>query len=326
MVTLLTTERNAGMLDGFVRHFERSLSSGLRELTYGQLIAMTRLPSGAYVFGDCDVMAPEEAAIAREVWDSLRKCGGERVRLFNDPRRQLGRKELLDELHQQGVNTYRAFRATELEASVRFPVFLRLERDHEGPRSDLIRDEAGLYHKLCEFAFAGFDPWELLIVEFADVSDSTGHFRKYAAVRVGDELLAQHVMISREWCTKRSSRILTPEHDLEGDRFVAENPHAGLLWPVFEMAGVEYGRIDYGLREGGIEVWEINDNPSYLSQRPRLRKENIPKHKRLIRALQGLDEGLASGGSFDFELDQARLFEVIRRARERAQKPLGARG
>ena len=39
------------------------------------------------------------------------------------------------------------------------------------------------------------------------------------------------------------------------------NPHRELLEHIFRDAGIDYGRIDYGLLDGRIQVWEINTNP-----------------------------------------------------------------
>ena len=60
--------------------------------------------------------------------------------------------------------------------------------------------------------------------------------------------------------------------DLCNERLVAEeldflnaNPHKKDLMAIFQMAGIDYGRIDYSLHKGRIQVWEINTNPSVLT-------------------------------------------------------------
>jgi hypothetical protein len=45
------------------------------------------------------------------------------------------------------------------------------------------------------------------------------------------------------------------------DEYVATNPHAAELARIFALARVDYGRVDYGLLENRIQVWEINTNP-----------------------------------------------------------------
>jgi len=49
--------------------------------------------------------------------------------------------------------------------------------------------------------------------------------------------------------------------------YARSNPHAVELAEIFALAQVDFGRIDYGLRNGRIEVFEINTNPDLLSAR-----------------------------------------------------------
>jgi hypothetical protein len=44
--------------------------------------------------------------------------------------------------------------------------------------------------------------------------------------------------------------------------FVSQNPHHEQLLKIFELAGVEYGRIDYAIKDGRVQTWEINLNPT----------------------------------------------------------------
>ena len=45
---------------------------------------------------------------------------------------------------------------------------------------------------------------------------------------------------------------------------VDANPHQRELRAVFAEAGIDYGRIDYGVGPHGLEVWEINTNPTIV--------------------------------------------------------------
>ena len=40
-----------------------------------------------------------------------------------------------------------------------------------------------------------------------------------------------------------------------------ENPFAEHLRKVFDIAGIEYGRADFGFYQGRLQVFEINTNP-----------------------------------------------------------------
>ena len=39
---------------------------------------------------------------------------------------------------------------------------------------------------------------------------------------------------------------------------------------MFQIAGIDYGRIDYSMLDGEPQVWEINTNPTVLKITPRL--------------------------------------------------------
>jgi hypothetical protein len=43
---------------------------------------------------------------------------------------------------------------------------------------------------------------------------------------------------------------------------VEDNPHEAWLRRVCELGGVEYGRVDYGMLDGRLQLWEINTNPT----------------------------------------------------------------
>ena len=44
--------------------------------------------------------------------------------------------------------------------------------------------------------------------------------------------------------------------------YVRTNPHADELRKLFGAANIEYGRIDYTIADGRIQVFEINTNPA----------------------------------------------------------------
>ena len=44
--------------------------------------------------------------------------------------------------------------------------------------------------------------------------------------------------------------------------YVLGNPHERELAEIFRIAGVEYGRIDYSVKDGALRTWEINLNPT----------------------------------------------------------------
>lgn len=49
---------------------------------------------------------------------------------------------------------------------------------------------------------------------------------------------------------------------MEEEAYLRENPHADRLREVARLARVEYGRFDYALSGDGLEIWEVNTNPT----------------------------------------------------------------
>ena len=103
---------------------------------------------------------------------------------------------------------------------------------------------------------------ELVIIEFCDTADANGFYRKYAAFVVDGRVMPRTLSYSREWMLKfqgsEFSRAMV-EEELE---YVRANPHAEPLREIFSLAGVDYGRIDYAMKDGRVQTWEINLNPT----------------------------------------------------------------
>jgi hypothetical protein len=51
---------------------------------------------------------------------------------------------------------------------------------------------------------------------------------------------------------------------------------------IFDRAGITYGRIDYGLLSGRIQVWEINTNPMVIQERQKYAAEKLALKLRLV--------------------------------------------
>ena len=81
------------------------------------------------------------------------------------------------------------------------------------------------------------------------------------------------------------------------------NPHAAWLRRVFDLARIDYGRVDYGMSRGVPQVWEINLTPTLGHGSGRSRHTDLPSdlktrreesrqmiHERLMSAFLALDE------------------------------------
>jgi hypothetical protein len=68
-----------------------------------------------------------------------------------------------------------------------------------------------------------------------------------------------HIIFETEWLAKDGE---TPKEKRdEENKYISENPHADKILEIFDIAGIAFGRIDYGILNGTIQTWEINTNP-----------------------------------------------------------------
>jgi hypothetical protein len=229
----------------------------VRQLTYAELFAAGEGNDGTWIFTGIDRLTTNgrrAAALAAAALDA----GG--ARMLNRPDRVLLRYDLLTRLHASGQNRFRATRVDAL-AGLRYPVFVREADQHNADLTGLLEDEAAVRVQVANLCLKGYRAEELLAVEFLDTS-ADGVFRKYSAFVVDGEVLARHAQASREWMIKSGSRDLDERFALEERRYLLDNPHREQLTPLFAMAGVDYGRIDYALLDGRVQVWEINLAPT----------------------------------------------------------------
>jgi hypothetical protein len=282
-----------------MRRFRASWAGPLRErirvLPYERLSLLRAAEPGLWVFSDLERLRPAERASASALFARL-AAAGPAFRALNDPARALGRYDLLRALPGNG---FRAFRATEPLGAVRLPAFVRAERAHDGSLTGLLRSRDEIESAIRRVLRRR---WrlrreDLLIVEFLDTSDVAGTFRKYAAMRIGDTLLARHLFFSRDWVVKKAGP--PEEARLREEReFLDAFPHRAELRAAFDAARVEYGRIDYAVADGRIRVWEINTNPVLVPSPRRIDAGRLDRSRRFagdvvaaLTALADLPQG-----------------------------------
>ncbi len=249
------------------------------------------LPPGAYVFTDLERLRDSELARAAELHSRL-LAAGPGYRVLNDPARTLRRYDLLRALADRGWNPFRVFRATESLEHVRFPVFLRFASRHDGNLTSLLADHAALKAALARFRG---DAADVLVVEFHDSAGADGLYRKYSVFRVGTRLLPRHVFFSRDWMQKYAD-LVEPELVDEELRFFESLPHVERLREIFDLAGVDYGRIDYSAGAAGVVTWEINTNPMLAQPLVKTAPARVASQRvqseRLARSIGALDRDL----------------------------------
>lgn len=301
MVFFLTQPDGVGHIRLFVDRYGRDLGRDLVEMTYQQLLRRGSAPPGVYVFTDQQLMNPSQKRIAGWVREQLSRSPATH-RVVNDPEKQLGRFQYIEALNAAGLSNFRIHRLKGLAPEyVRFPVFLRIEDDHMGPRSELLKTWDEMIRAAALLVLAGFAKDRIVVVEFIDTRCSDGLYRKYGAFRVGERIICQHVLHSAVWLSKRETTIRDPEMIDSSDRFYIENPHEQILMPYFELARIEYGRIDYAMLGDRPQVWEINDNPTFVTRKSG-GLSKVPKGQRFVDAFAALAQDLIPGGEVELRL------------------------
>lgn len=314
MITFVAARANRSCFDRLLAVRGR-LGVAVRVLTYEAAFRRESVPSGTVVFTDFDLLHGFEidaaGAMAQAVAQS--PAGG---RVLNHPARVLQRYALLAALHCEGLSPVTARRLEDGGVPDAYPVFLRTEAGCAGPETDLIADIGAYRAALAALAQRGLGPAGRIAVRFVAERDRDGYFRKYGAFVVGDRIIPQHILRSPHWNVKSRFSETDPAFIAEEERYVAENPHADDLLRIARIAGVEYGRIDYGLVDGRIVVFEINTNPTYprfaggAPAREARRKVIL---ERFAEALARVDTGGAQGGTLSFARPETGNRGFIRR-------------
>jgi hypothetical protein len=267
-------------------HYESLLQAGSAQIS----------GAGVHIFSDIDRLPgffiPTLVRYRRELIEEY----GNKVLFLNHPTRSKRRYELLKLLHKKNINHFDIYRLNEYPCPSRWPVFVRQENEHDGPKSPLLHSQEELD------AFRGKLQQEetfcddLVVIEFLDTSGPDGLYRKYSATRFGDALIPRHVFLHREWSVKHKLKEFEELQQKEEEVFLQQFSHRQELMDIFLLAEIDHGRIDYSFHEEQIQVWEINTNPAYYTFRevPGSDNRQLQQHLEFIDkmadALKGLQQ------------------------------------
>jgi hypothetical protein len=285
MILYVCRARHRYTIDRFLRVVPAERQGMLDVMTYENMFATLSIPPANLIFTDFDRLSQYELEIAATAAEQMRLAYPE-ARILNHPAKFLQRHELLEQLWHSGINPFRSARLELPLPDLAYPVFLRREADAQGPETDLLPNRAALDLALDDLRARGVPLRGRLAVEFFNRADANGLFRKYGAFRVGDRILPQHLQISEDWVVKSNSKRVTEAHVAEEMDYILTNPHNDALIQIMDVAGAQFGRIDYTVVDGKIIVFEINSNPTF----PSIDKDDPRQERRQIvreRLLEG---------------------------------------
>jgi hypothetical protein len=275
-----------GTIQGFIESWAPPLRHIVRVVRYRETLLSNPEPRGVYVFADLERLRSWENYLAKRM---ARRLQGKSPPEFilNDAGNYLGKFQLLKKLHAAGINRFQVYRLEELEGQGKptFPVFLRRDDDHRGSIGGLLNSEKELEAVLAKLSLRDrLAKKQLMVEEYCNCLDGDGLFRKYSAMNIGGTLIPSHVYFSKGWLTK-SPDFVSDASAAEEAEFVNTFPHQTQIAEVFRLAGLQYGRVDYGVKDGKVQIWEINTNPIITRPREIIDPRRIPSQSESARMI-----------------------------------------
>jgi len=260
MITFLVTGEHAYTIGPLKKGYGVPVPE-VASVSYAEITREATLRSGTYIFSDLERLSDAELLWASDLFRCISASPGSRA--LNDPARVRVRYGLLRALHAAGLNGFDAHRADGIPRPGRFPVFVRRQSDHDAALSDLLPDQEALDACLEALMAKGESLRGLVVIEFCAEPVRPGVFRRYGAFRVGDAVHLDHVVTQDSWNVKGGAAgLATEEMYRQDDADIRANRFADAMRRAFEVAGIDYGRADFGVVEGRPQVYEINTNPS----------------------------------------------------------------
>lgn len=237
--------------------------------TYSWLFRARRLPAATYIFTGVDRLDAGERRLAALFYRHL-NAQGPGFRALNDPAIAMGRYRLLRTLHEMGFNDFNVFLASERDRPTHYPVYVRRNSVASLPLTALVESAAELERELDRLVASGEVAEDLIITEYHTEAYRPDLYRKFGMFRCGDRFAPRAPLYGSTWYVKNNPQAEATDDDHRKDaELLATNPHRRQLRDVFDIAGIEYGRADYNIVGGRLQVYEINFNPDLRSQRDR---------------------------------------------------------
>lgn len=294
MIYFVLDKKNSFTINNYKAYRGLDISERIGIIHYHEIEKLNNLHATTIIFSDLDYLAVKQLKRVELIANEL-NSKYPKLNLLNHPGKIKRRYELLRALYLAGINSFNVYRINEPWDNLRYPVFLREENNHTGTLSSLLHDEKEIKRSIAACLLLGYSKNELLIVEFCDIQDTNGIRNKYSAINLNGKITPMFFDLNKDWVVKANAKNgVTLDHKLNYYwEYLKTNPHNDKLKKVFEIANIDYGRIDYGVKEDNHEVWEINFNPAFLKKKkqsdPEMDKIYKFSHKLMIEEFIKLD-------------------------------------
>ena len=164
-----------------------------------------------------------------------------------------------------------------------------------------------------------------LVIEYAGEELLPDVWRRLSSYRVAGKIIAHHMAFDRTWIVKDGFNSEALEIHPEKERFldmerqfIVSNLYADVIEKAFDLARIEYGRADFSIVGGKVQIYEINTNPNhaFASQiaretHPRRRAIQMQSEGDLQQAIVALDRN--TNGRINLGLSMLKKFKRIYR-------------
>ena len=280
MIYFITKSKKTYTLLTFLNTWGGDLRKTIKILPFEKMVRAKNFYPGTYILTDYDLLSDNQTLLLKTIYDEFNQKP-EQFKLLNQPLISLSRLQLLSKLHNKKVNDFRCFTSTQMPDDIHFPVFVRKGKDHSGKITELLNNSVELNQTIKKTVAEGFNKSEILITEFVETSDNKNIFRKYSAFIVGNMIIPRHIFFNKKWMVKGAA--LANDYMINEEiEYLKSNPHEKQLREIFTLAGINYGRIDYGIKNNKISVWEINSNPMIASSSSLKKKKRKAGHNLFV--------------------------------------------
>lgn len=232
----------------------------IRVVPYSRLTGAIHFASAVFIFAGLESIPTATREHAARLWRSVAAVRIPTL-LLNHPLLAMQRYELLRELRERGINDFDVYRMIEWRRPRRFPVFFRDETRKLQHGTQLFGTEAELDAALDAIARADQSRDSKLIVEYRSAREPDGSFRRYGAHSINGLIVPCRPAFHDQWIVP-ATKVAGNADGLAVEReHLAANPHAESLRRVFRMARIDFGRIDYAVIDGRIQVYGIHTDP-----------------------------------------------------------------